>query len=122
MPRGDYQTKYRGKGMPPSRNTLYVEQTVSEEEFTKNWKKAFGKTTSRPELTKPDCTCNLREIHNHLGHFIVQQECARCGSHYKMTRLKTTQKVPGHSNRQKKKVKEYVIYGRGDRRVVTDRN
>lgn len=122
MGRGDYQTKYRGKGMPVSRDTVWGEQTVSEEEFAKNWEKAVGPVTHRPELTKPDCTCNLREIHNHLGHFIVQQECIRCGSHYKMTRLKTTKKIPGHSNRQKKKVKEYVIYGNQDLNEVTNRN
>ena len=40
MPRGDTNPK----GMPPSRNTVWVRPEIDESEFDKRWAAAFGST------------------------------------------------------------------------------
>lgn len=43
MPRGDTNPR----GMPPSRNTVWVRPEVSEDEFDERWRRAFGTTEGR---------------------------------------------------------------------------
>lgn len=49
MPRGDCNPR----GMPPSRNTVWVTRIVSEAQFENNWMKAFGQTEGTHEVAKP---------------------------------------------------------------------
>jgi hypothetical protein len=49
MPRGDTNPR----GMPPSRNTVFVDRTVSEAEFEENWRRAFGQTEGTHETVIP---------------------------------------------------------------------
>ena len=46
MGRGDTNPR----GMPPSRNTVWSRPAVSEEEFEKNWERAFGRTGPNKDM------------------------------------------------------------------------
>ena len=122
MGRGDYNTKYRGKGMQPSHNTVWGEQDVSEEEFEDRWKLAFGKVTPRKEITgKCKCTCDFRELHHEGKHYIIKGDCEQHGPGYRKE-VNTTIAIPEFSKRQKKKVRDFVMYGNQTLTDVMDRN
>ncbi len=122
MGRGDYNTKFRGKGMPVSRDTVWGVKSVSEEEFEARWRHCFGEVTPRKEITgKCKCTCDYKELHENGKHYIIKSDCEQHGPGYRKEVVSTI-KIPEFSKRQKKKVRDFVMYGNQTLTDVMDRN
>lgn len=109
--------------MPPSRDTVWGEQSVSEEEFSDNWKRAFGKTTHRKEIHGMcECTCNYREVRVLNKLFIENDNCVIHNRIANKMEVKAYVAIPKFSKRHMKKVREYVLYGNQTLTDVMDRN
>lgn len=129
MPRGDLmysdqlnhgmRKKY---GISPSHNCVWVESNLTDEELEDRWKAAFGKTTNRKELTgECECTCSYREINENGKDYMLKSDCNLHGKGYKKE-MKVTRDIPGFSKRQKKRVQQFVQYGKGNIKEIIDRN
>ena len=108
--------------MPVSRDTAWVEKSVSEEVFEENWKRGFGKVSPRPEINnkKPWCTCNHREVKIDGKIVIVRDDCETHGQG-NSKEVKVTDLAQKFPKRHIDKVKNYAIYGNGDLREITRR-
>ena len=124
MPRGDLV--YQGQlnhgmrkryGMPPSHNCVWVESRISNSELEERWEKAFGKHRIEE---KEKCTCNLHEVVENEKTYLVKEKCNLHPGEYKRA-IKLTKKVAGFSKSQKKKAKDFVMYGKGNIREVMNR-